>query len=127
MKNKITFPIAVVLLSAVATILATALLVNIFTRKQEAETPFFNVVQLTDDTEDPAEWGKNFPLQYDGYLRTVDQQRTRFGGSEAIPRTPTGSELPRRHGGIDVPAPLDPAAERRATPIAGRASRQHHQ
>jgi len=92
MKNKITFPIAVVLMSAVATVLATALLVNIFTRKQEAETPFFNVVQLTDETEDPAEWGKNFPLQYDGYLRTVDQQRTRFGGSEAIPRTPTGTD-----------------------------------
>lgn len=92
MKNKISLPIAVVLLSAVATILATALLVNIFTRKQEAETPFFNVVQVTDETEDPAVWGKNFPLQYDGYLRTVDQQRTRFGGSEAVPRTPTGTD-----------------------------------
>src|SRR5215216_4349721 len=29
------------------------------------------VVELTDDTVDPALWGKNFPLQYDGYLRTV--------------------------------------------------------
>ena len=34
-------------------------------------------------------WGKNFPLQYDGYNRTVDQVRTRYGGSEAVPRTPT--------------------------------------
>jgi nitrite reductase (cytochrome c-552) len=36
--------------------------------------------------------GKNFPLQYDGYLRTVDQVRTRFGGSEAVPRTPTAAD-----------------------------------
>ena len=34
-------------------------------------------------------WGRNFPSQYDGYRRTVDQVRTRFGGSEAVPRTPT--------------------------------------
>jgi nitrite reductase (cytochrome c-552) len=38
---------------------------------------------------DPAQWGKNFPLQYDSYQRTVDQVRTRYGGSEAMPRTPS--------------------------------------
>ncbi len=37
-------------------------------------------------------WGKNFPLQWDGYRRTVDQVRTRFGGSEAVPRTPTQAD-----------------------------------
>jgi nitrite reductase (cytochrome c-552) len=31
-------------------------------------------------------------MQYDAYLRTVDQQRTRFGGSEALPRTPTQAD-----------------------------------
>ena len=50
-----------------------ALLVNIFERKQEARNPFYRVVELTDDTDDPAVWGKNFPLQYDGYRRTVDR------------------------------------------------------
>lgn len=70
----------------------TALLVTIFEHKQEARNPFFRVVELTDDTEDPAIWGKNFPLQYDGYLRTVDQTRTRYGGSEALPRTPTKAD-----------------------------------
>jgi len=69
-----------------------ALLVNIFERKQEARNPFYRVVEITDDTEDPATWGKNFPLQYDGYLRTVDQARTRYGGSEALPRSPTGAD-----------------------------------
>ncbi len=67
----------------------TAILVNVFERKQEAKDPYFRVVELTDETEDPEIWGKNFPFQYDGYKRTVDQVRTRFGGSEAVPRTPT--------------------------------------
>jgi nitrite reductase (cytochrome c-552) len=66
----------------------TALLVNIFTRKQEARNPFFRVATLTEETVDPAVWGKNFPSQYDGYRRTVDMVRTRYGGSEALPRTP---------------------------------------
>ncbi|HVT44923.1 MAG TPA: ammonia-forming cytochrome c nitrite reductase subunit c552 [Thermoanaerobaculia bacterium] len=65
-----------------------ALLVNIFERKQEARNPFYRVVDLDDDTTDPSVWGQNFPLQYDLYRRTVDQVRTRYGGSEAVPRTP---------------------------------------
>src|SRR5262245_45492336 len=68
------------------------LLVNIFERKVEARNPFFRVVELTDETEDPAIWGKNFPQQYDGYQRTVDMQRTRYGGSEAMPRMPTETD-----------------------------------
>src|SRR5215211_6171666 len=75
-----------------ATVLGLALLVNIFQRKQEARNPFFRVVELTDDTVDPSVWGKNFPLQYDDYLKTVDQVRTRYGGSEAEPRTPTQAD-----------------------------------
>jgi nitrite reductase (cytochrome c-552) len=78
--------------SFAAAILGLALFTNIMERKQEAQNPFFRVVELTDDTQDPAIWGKNFPLQYDSYLRTVDQERTRYGGSEALPRTPTGAD-----------------------------------
>ena len=78
--------------AVLATIVGIALLMNIFERKQEARNPFYRVVELTDDTEDPAVWGKNFPLQYDDYKRTVDQVRTRFGGSEAEPRTPTKAD-----------------------------------
>jgi nitrite reductase (cytochrome c-552) len=83
---------AVMLLIAAVTAGVTALLVNIFEHKQEARNPFYRVVELDDDTVDPAIWGKNFPLQYDGYRRTVDQVRTRFGGSEAVPRTPTKAD-----------------------------------
>ena len=78
--------------AALFTLIAVALLVNIFERKQEAKNPFFRVVELTDDTEEPAVWGKNFPFQYDAYKRTSDQERTRYGGSEALPRTPTKAD-----------------------------------
>src|SRR5262245_1808471 len=78
--------------AGVAAAAITALLVNIVERKQEARNPFFRVVELADDTEDPAIWGKNFPLQYDAYLRTVDQQRTRYGGSEALPQAPSQAD-----------------------------------
>jgi nitrite reductase (cytochrome c-552) len=75
--------------AAVVAAAVTALLVTIFERKQEALNPFYRVVELTEDTVEPDNWGQNFPLQHDGYQRTVDQQRTRYGGSEATPRTPT--------------------------------------
>jgi nitrite reductase (cytochrome c-552) len=89
MKKRLSIPLLVAVLAALATIGVTALLVNIFTRQQEGRNPFYRVVEIKEDTVDPAIWGKNFPLQYDGYKRTVDQVRTRYGGSEAVPRTPT--------------------------------------
>ncbi len=47
---------------------------------------------VNDDTDDPAVWGKVFPLQYELYFKTVDMQRTKYGGSEATPRTPTQAD-----------------------------------
>jgi nitrite reductase (cytochrome c-552) len=82
----------VILGAAAVTIGLAALLTNIFERRQEARNPFYRVVTLTDSTTDPAEWGKNFPIQYDSYRRTVDQVRTRYGGSEALPRTPSDAD-----------------------------------
>src|SRR5690606_1420465 len=89
--KRFTLPI-VLILGAVGALAITALLVNIFTRQQEARNPFYRVVELDDETTDPAVWGKNFPVQYDSYRQTVDQVRTRYGGSEAVPRTPTESD-----------------------------------
>jgi nitrite reductase (cytochrome c-552) len=80
------------LLAAVFAVGVTALLVNIFERKREARDPFFRVVEIDDETTDPEVWGKNFPFQYDSYKRTVDQERTRYGGSEAVPRVPTDAD-----------------------------------
>ena len=81
--------VLIVLGAAVAAAAVSGVLVSIFQHKQEARNPFFRVVELNEETVDPAVWGRNFPSQYDGYRRTVDQVRTRFGGSEAVPRTPT--------------------------------------
>ena len=67
---------------------ATALLTNIFERKQEARTTTTRLVEVTQDTTDPAKWGVNWPRQYDLYLLTAQTTRTRFGGhggSEALP------------------------------------------
>jgi len=79
-------------LAAAVAVGLTALLVNIFQRKTEAKNPFYRVVTLDENTTDPVTWGKNFPMQFDGYRRTVDQVRTRFGGSEAVPRVPTQAD-----------------------------------
>ncbi|RPJ58050.1 MAG: ammonia-forming cytochrome c nitrite reductase subunit c552 [Acidobacteria bacterium] len=87
-KRRLRFYLVLALISGLAIIAGLALLLNILQRKQEAQNPFYRVVELDDSTEDPEIWGKNFPLQYDGYVRTVDQKRTRYGGSEAVPRTP---------------------------------------
>ena len=75
--------------AAVVTLGVAALLTTIIERKQEARNPFYRVVELTDTTVDPAVWGQNFPQQYDDYRKTVDMVHTRYGGSEATPRTPT--------------------------------------
>ncbi len=80
--------IATIVGVAIATALVTALLVNIFERKSEARNPYVRLVEVTEDTTDPAKWGVNWPKQYDSYLLTAQTTRTRFGGhggSEALP------------------------------------------
>lgn len=84
--------ITIAILSTLAAVAGVALLVNILERKQEGLNPYYRVVELTDTTVVAETWGKNFPMQYDDYRRTVDQVRTRFGGSEAVPRTPTSAD-----------------------------------
>ena len=87
--KRLGFIIGVAVAAATVAVIATAVLINIFEHKQQSRNPFYRVVQLDDTTDDPQIWGKNFPMQYDGYSRTVDQVRTRFGGSEALPKTPS--------------------------------------
>ena len=79
-------------LSAVLCFVLIALLTNIFERKQEARTPIIRVVEITEDTVDPVEWGKNFPLEYDDYKKTADMVQTQYGGSEAVPQAPTAED-----------------------------------
>ena len=73
---------------AAATAGVTALLLNVAERKAEARQPFVRLVEVTEDTTDPAVWGTNWPRQYDTYQRTAERTATRFGGhggSEALP------------------------------------------
>lgn len=76
-----------------ATVGVMTLLQNISTRKQEARQAAFEIVKLSEATSDPAVWGKNFPRQYDAYLRTVDTERTRYGGSEDFQKLDSDPQL----------------------------------
>ena len=94
--------IAIIASAALATILIALLLVNIFQRKQEARQSYVAVTNLTEDTVEPAEWGKNFPREYDGFKMTAvtgPETRTRFGGSEAFQRLDQDPRLKRIFAG----------------------------
>jgi nitrite reductase (cytochrome c-552) len=78
--------IVAVLVTALATIAVAALLISITERRWEARHPFVRVVEVNEQTIDPAVWGANWPHQYDTYSRTVDYERTRYGGSDAVPK-----------------------------------------
>ncbi|MCG3124138.1 MAG: Cytochrome c-552 [Phycisphaerales bacterium] len=83
----------VAILAAAGTFAAMSLYQNITQRKIEARQTVFRVSDLSETVDDPVEWGKNYPRQYDGYIRTVDVARTRFGGSEAVQKLDTDPRL----------------------------------
>lgn len=76
--------VVLVLVAAAATVGVMSLWRNIMERKAESRQQVFQIVEIDERTVDPAEWGKNFPRQYDSYRRTVDVERTRHGGSDAF-------------------------------------------
>jgi nitrite reductase (cytochrome c-552) len=74
--------IVIAVVVAIVTAGATALLVNIFERKQEARSTFVKLVEVTDDDVDPAKWGTNWPREFDGYKRTSEPTSTKYGGGQ---------------------------------------------
>ncbi len=76
------------------TIAAMALYANIAQRKMEAQVGALRIAEITETTIDPTEWGKNYPRQFDGYIRTTDNARPRFKWSEAliVPVDPSKAE-----------------------------------
>ena len=60
---------------------AAALLANIAERKEAAKHQYVKVVEVTEDDTDPAKWGKNWPREYDGYMRTAEPTSTKYGGA----------------------------------------------
>jgi nitrite reductase (cytochrome c-552) len=79
-RRQLALFVVMVVLGAVFSAALAGLLVNIFNRKQEAKNPYLRFVEVTDDTTDPAQWGQNWPREYEGYLRTVNPSRTKYGG-----------------------------------------------
>jgi nitrite reductase (cytochrome c-552) len=58
------------------------LLSNIQTRKAEAIEYPLKVVEISNTELDPAVWGKNFPREYDSFMKTQDDTiSTTYGGS----------------------------------------------
>ncbi|MBL9119468.1 MAG: ammonia-forming cytochrome c nitrite reductase subunit c552 [Phycisphaerae bacterium] len=81
----------VLLVSASMTLGAMWLHDNIEERKAEGHEVAFRVGEISEETVDPAVWGKTFPRQYDSYKRTSDIAHTRYGGSEAISKVGDGA------------------------------------
>ncbi|TNF37778.1 MAG: ammonia-forming cytochrome c nitrite reductase subunit c552, partial [Deltaproteobacteria bacterium] len=75
--------LALVLGTAVATLVVAAVLVSIFEHKQEARTPFVRVVEVGEISTDPEPWGQNWPHQFEGYKATAGDRF--YGGSSAMP------------------------------------------
>jgi nitrite reductase (cytochrome c-552) len=82
-RSALVYGITMAVVAAI-TIAVMLLLGNIQQRQQEGQQHAFRVVEVNEDTVDPAIWGQNYPIQYDGYQRTVDIQQTKHGGSEAF-------------------------------------------
>lgn len=68
--------------SLVLTGIVAALLVDIFTKKQEGRQYPLMLAQQSDDDVNPEKWGLNFPSEYDSYQNMQQtNQPTAFGGS----------------------------------------------
>jgi nitrite reductase (cytochrome c-552) len=92
-KRRVFAYASVTVATALVTAVVTALLVNIFERKQEAKDPFLKLVQITDDDVDASKWGTNWPRQFDGYRRTSEPTATKYGGGLIGPE---GSMTPEK-------------------------------
>ena len=60
-------------------------------RVSRAEETAVRLPSLTEQTVDPAEWGKLFPRQYEDYLRTSERTGTKYGGGGST--NPAGDRL----------------------------------
>ncbi len=79
------------------------LLFNILERKSEGAATYTKVVEVTDDTVDPATWGKNFPLQYAGWAATEEMHPDKI-----VERTPVPGEVDQRTFTAPSKLELDP-------------------
>jgi len=92
--------VAVFAIALVFTIIAAAVLVDIAGKKREALSWPLKVVEISKNEIDPAVWGKNFPFEYDAFVRTeIDYGETKYGGSKQIDRLERYPALRRLYAG----------------------------
>ncbi|MBK7802253.1 MAG: ammonia-forming cytochrome c nitrite reductase subunit c552 [Chloracidobacterium sp.] len=84
--------VLVVFISIATVFLAASFWADPVKSKNDPIFPQVNKSAQTEESDDPAVWGKRFPLHYELFKKTVDQSRTRFGGSEAVQVTPKDSD-----------------------------------
>ncbi len=72
----------VFLVGALVLVGLASLLLNIQARQREAEEYPLKIVEVSATELDPAVWGRNFPREYDTFLKTKDSTlQTKYGGS----------------------------------------------
>ena len=99
--------LVIVAITVIATVGVLMLLQNIWTRKREAEEVVFTLVPINETVVDPAQWGKNFPRQYDQYQRTVGNTTSISARSTCSARaTAAARRIPSRR--VRRPATLKP-------------------
>ncbi len=86
--------------AAAVTVAAAALLVDIVGKKREALSYPLKVVEIGKNEIDPVLWGKNFPFEYDGFVKTeIDYGATKYGGSKQFDRLERYPALRRLYAG----------------------------
>jgi nitrite reductase (cytochrome c-552) len=92
----------------VGTVAAMMMYGSITRRKIEATNVVQRIVDITETTTDAAEWGKNFPRQYDGYIRTADNSKARFKWSEGRPPEDADHQIDPHDAKADSKLASDP-------------------
>lgn len=99
MKNARWTYAALTTAAAGATAIIAMLLMNVRDRKLEGRVSYVEVVHLGEDSLDPADWGRNFPHEYDSFQSTKEMAPTRHGGSEPFSRLDRDPRLRRIFAG----------------------------
>jgi nitrite reductase (cytochrome c-552) len=90
-------PLLVFALAVAGSVAVVLLLLNIRQRKEEALQYPLKMVDIGEKELDPALWGKNFPFEYDTFVKTeTNYGSTAYGGSEPysrLERTPAAKRL----------------------------------
>lgn len=99
-RRKVALLAGVFVVGAVALVGLAALLLNIQDRQHEAQEYPLKVVEVSAAELDPSVWGRNFPREYDTFLKTQDSTlNTKYGGSVPYSKLERDPALVRLYAG----------------------------